>query len=270
MFTFERSREPFSLGKRSREPCPTCLCSSLSDTMFMFERSLEPRATWHLVYVRAESRTFLFGRRSREPFWHHVYVRAESRTFLTPCLCSSGVENLVYVRAESRTLFKFEPAWHNFTPCLCSSHPDTLFMFERSREPFLLGRRSREPCATCLRSSGVENLFATWHLVYVRTFITPCLRSSGVENPFRQAGGVENPTLLYSLFMFEPYWHHVYVRAESRTLFVRQAESRTLRYLFTFERSREPCATLLLVYARAESRTLRYLFMFERSREPFY
>ena len=256
----ERSREPFSLGKRSREPCPTCLCSSLSDTMFMFERSLEPRATWHLVYVRAESRTFLFGRRSREPFWHHVYVRAESRTFLTPCLCSSGVENLVYVRAESRTLFKFEPAWHNFTPCLCSSHPDTLFMFERSREPFLLGRRSREPCATCLRSSGVENLFATWHLVYVRTFITPCLRSSGVENPFRQAGEVENPALL------------VYVRAESRTFFVRQAESRTLRSLFMFERSREPCATFLHVYVRAFlfiKTTYHTMFMFERSREPF-
>jgi len=53
-----------------------------------------------------------------------------------------------------------------------------------------------------------------------------------------------------------------------------------------FERSREPCPTLLPVYVRAESRTLRYftpclcssgvenpvlldtMFMFERSREP--
>ena len=90
----------------------------------------------------------------------------------------------VYVRAESRTL-------------------RYLFTFERSREP----------CATCLRSSGVENL------VYVRAFLTPCLCSSGVENP----------ALL------------VHVRAESRTL----------RYLFTFERSREPYPTLLLVYVRA-------------------
>jgi hypothetical protein len=145
MFTFERSREPFSLGKRSREPCPTCLCSSLSDTMFMFERSREPCPTLLLVYARAESRTltpclrssgvenpallvhvraesrtlrslFTFER-SREP-WHHVHVRAESRTlcYLTQCLSSSGFENpalLVYVRAESRT--------------------------------FLLDRRSREP-----------------------------------------------------------------------------------------------------------------------------
>jgi hypothetical protein len=150
-----------------------CSCSSLSDTMFMFERSREPRATRLLVYVRAESRTF--------------FVRqAESRT-LTPCLCSSGVENpvlLVHVRAESRTLrslFTFE---RSREPCLCSSFPDTLFTFERSwelfvmqaesrtllylftfersREPFLFGRRSREPC---LCSSGVENPVL---LVYVR------------------------------------------------------------------------------------------------------
>ena len=58
--------------------------------------------------------------------------------------------------------------------------------------------------------------------------------------------------------MFELLWLLVYLRAESRTLC----------YLFTFERSREPYPTLLLVYVRAESRTLRYLFMFERSREP--
>jgi len=163
MFMFERSREPFLLDRRSREPCPTCLRSS----------GVENPAL--LVYVRAKSRT------------------------LTPCLCSSGVENLallVYVRAESRTLFMFELSWHLvyvraesrtlcylFTfersrepcaPCLCSSGvenlPDTMFKFERSREP----------CPTCLRSSGVENL------VYVRaksrTFLTPCLRSIGVEN----------------------------------------------------------------------------------------
>jgi hypothetical protein len=77
--------------------------------------------------------------------------------------------------------------------------------------------------------------------------------------------------------MFEPSRHLVYVRAKSRTLFVRQAESRTLPYLFMFERSREPCATLLPVYVRAESRTLtpclcsslpETLFMFEQSREP--
>jgi hypothetical protein len=194
LFTFERSREP----------CPTCLCSSEvenPDTMFMFERSREPCATCLrssgvenlvyvrafltpclrssgvenpvlLVYVRAESRTlrslFMFER-SREPcatclrssgVENLVYVRA----FLTPCLRSSGVENpvlLVYVRAKPRTL-------------------PYLFTFERSREPFLFGRRSREPCPTCLRSSGVEN-----------------------------------PVLL------------IYVRAESRTFFVRQAESRT-------------------------------------------
>ena len=187
-----------------------------------------------------------------EPSWHLVYVRAESRTlrYFTP----------VYVRAESRTL-------RYFTPCLCSSLPDTMFTFERSRELFVRQAESRTfltPCSCssgvenpallvyvrafltpCLRSSGVENptlldtlfmfersreLFATWHLVYVRTFITPCLRSSGVENPFRQAGGVENPTLLYSLFMFEPYWHHVYVRAESRTPF-RIVTLRTISYL---------------------------------------
>jgi hypothetical protein len=92
----------------------------------------------------------------------------------------------------------------------------------------------------------------SWHHVYVRAesrffyHLHPCSCSS----------------LSDTMFMFErsrePFWHHVYVRAESRTLFVRQAESRTLRYLFTFERSREPCATLLLVYARAKSRTLRY------------
>ena len=133
------------------------------------------------------------------------------RAFITPCLRSSGVENpalLVYVRAESRTLFMFE--------------------------------RSREPCSTLLP-------------VYVRAFLTQCLRSSGVENfllgrrsrePCATclcSSGVENPALLYSLFMFErsrePSWHHVYVRAESRTL-------------FTFE------PFWLLVYVRAESRTL--------------
>ena len=106
--------------------------------------------------------------------------------------------------------------------------------------------------------------------------------------------------------MFELSWHHVHVRAESRTFFVRQAESRTLtpclcssgvenpvllvhvraesrtlRSLFTFERSREPCLCSSLsdtmfmfepfwhhVYVRAKPRTLLYLFMFERSREP--
>jgi hypothetical protein len=116
-----------------------------------------------------------------------------SREPCATCLRSSGVENLalpVYVRAESRTFL---------TPCLCSSgveNTDTMFTFERSREPFLLGRRSREPCATCLRSSGVENFLLckrsrepcpTFLLVYVRaksrTFLTPCLCSSGVENP---------------------------------------------------------------------------------------
>jgi hypothetical protein len=155
--------------------------------------------------------------------------------------------------------------------------------------------QSREPCAPCLRSSGVANPAL---LVYVRaksrTFLTPCLRSSGVENP----------ALL------------VYVRAESRTLpylftFERSREPCStcscssgvenpalLDTMFMFERSREPfslgkrsrelCSTLLPVYVRAESRTLRYftpclcwsgvenlallysLFMFERSREPFY
>jgi len=81
-----------------------------------------------------------------------------------------------------------------------------------------------------------------WHHVYVRaesrTFLTPCLCSSEVENPVLLvyvrafltpclcSSGVENLALLYSLFMFE--------------------------------RSREPCATLLPVYVRAESRTLRY------------
>ena len=170
--------------------------------------------------------------------WHHVHVRAESRTF--------------FVRqAESRTLpylFTFERSREPCPTCLCSSeveNPDTMFMFERSREP----------CATCLRSSGVENL------VYVRAFLTPCLRSSGVENlalpvyvraesrtfltpclssseaenpallvyvraesrTFCYASGVENPALLFSLFMFErsrePSWHLVYVRSESRTPF---------------------------------------------------
>jgi hypothetical protein len=212
MFTFERSREPWS----------TCLCSSEVENLFV-RQAREPFATWHLVYVRAESRTLtpclrssevenpalLFSmftfERSREPF---LLGKAESRTtcYLTPYLCSSGVENtalLVYVRAESRTL------------CY-------LFMFERSREP----------CPTCLRSSGVENL------VYVRAesrtllYFTPCLCSS----------------LPDTMFTFE----------RSRELFVRQAESRTLRYLFMFERSREPCATLLPVHVRAESRTLRY------------
>jgi len=162
----------------------------------------------------------------------------------------------VYVRAESRTLrylFTFERSREPCPTCLCSSGvenlPDTLFIFERSREP----------CATCLRSSGVEN-----------------------------------PALLYSLFMFErsrePFWHHVYVRAESRTL----------PYLFTFERSREPflCSNLSdtmftfersrepFLVGKAESRTICYfspclclsirfikttshtMFMFERSREP--
>jgi hypothetical protein len=132
----------------------------------MFELS------WHLVYVRAKSRTlrylFMFER-SREPSWHHVYVRAESRTLFT----FEPFWHLVYVRAESRTLrylFMFE---RSREPFLCSNLSETLFMFERSREP----------CSTCLRSSGVENpvlldtLFtfersrepcATWHLVYVR------------------------------------------------------------------------------------------------------
>jgi len=182
-----------------------------------------------------------------ELFWHHVYVRAKSRT-LTPCLRSSGVENLFYVRTF-------------LTPCLRSSgveNPallDTMFMFERSREP----------CATCLCSSGVENLpdtkfmfersrepCATFLPVYVRAFLTPCLRSSGVENL---------ALLVYvraesrTFFMFEPFWNPVYVRAESRTLL----------YLFTFERSREPWATWLLVYVRAESRTF---LLGRRSREP--
>ena len=167
-----------------------------------------------------------------------MFMFERSREPCATCLRSSGVENpvlLVYVRAESRTLFMFELSWHLVYVRAESRTLRYLFMFERSREP----------CATCLRSSGVENptlldtlfmfersreLFATWHLVYVRTFITPCLRSSGVENPFRQAGGVENPTLLYSLFMFEPYWHHVYVRAESRTPF-RIVTLRTTSYL---------------------------------------
>ena len=145
-----------------------------------------------------------------------IYVRA----FLTPCLCSSEVENYmllfslfmfkhsihknnlphnVYVRAESRT-FCYASEVEN--PVLLYS----LFMFERSREP----------CATCLRSSGVENLALP---VYVRaesrTFLTPCLSSSEAENPallvyvraesrtFCYASGVENPALLFSLFMFE-------------------------------------------------------------------
>jgi hypothetical protein len=146
-----------------------------------------------------------------------------------------------------------------------------MFMFERSREP----------CPTCLCSSGVENLFLLgrrsrepfYHLhpCLCPSLLTPCLCSSGVENPAL----------------------HVYVRAESRTFFVRQAESRTLLYftpclcsslsdtMFMFERSRELFTTCILVYVRAESRTLRYLipclctslpdimFMFERSREPF-
>ena len=195
--------------------------------MFTFERSREPYPTWHLVYVRAESRTFFMF----EPFWHHVYVRAESRTlrYFTP----------VYVRAESRTL-------RYFTPCLCSSLPDTMFTFERSRELFVRQAESRTFLTPCSCSSGVENPAL---LVYVRAFLTPCLRSSGVENP----------ALL------------VHVRAVSRTL----------RYLFTFERSREPYPTWHLVYVRAESRTFCYLtpclcsnlynsmFTFERSREPF-
>ena len=165
MFMFERSLEPFSLGKRSREPF------------------------WHHVYVRAKSRTLtpcLCSSEVENPALL-VYVRAESRTFLTPCLYSSGVENLpdtlfifersrepwatwhlVYVRAESRTLFMFEPSWHHV---YVRAESRTLFMFERSREP----------CAT-------------WLLVHVRAesrtllYFTPCLCSSGVENLFiRQA-----------------------------------------------------------------------------------
>jgi len=122
------------------------------------------------------------------------------------------------------------------TPCLCSSgveNPALLYSL-------FMFERSREPC---LCSSGVENL------VYVRAFLTPCLCSSEAENP----------ALL------------VYVRAESRTFFVRQAESRTLRSLFMFERSREPCATFLHVYVRAFlfiKTTYHTMFMFERSREP--
>ena len=65
--------------------------------------------------------------------------------------------------------------------------------------------------------------------------------------------------------MFELSWHHVHVRAESRTFFVRQAESRTLPYLFTFERSREPCPTCL---CSSEVENPDTMFMFERSREP--
>ena len=191
--------------ERSREPCATwhhVYVRAESRTLpylFTFERSREPYPTWHLVYVRAESRTFFMF----EPFWHHVYVRAESRTlrYFTP----------VYVRAESRTL-------RYFTPCLCSSLPDTMFTFERSRELFVRQAESRTFLTPCSCSSGVENPAL---LVYVRAFLTPCLRSSGVENP----------TLLDSLFSFErsrePSWHHVYVRAKSRTLC----------YLFMFEPS---------------------------------
>ena len=144
LFTFERSREP----------CPTCLCSSEvenPDTMFMFERSREPCAT---------------------------------------CLRSSGVENpvlLVYVRAESRTLFMFELSWHLVYVRAESRTLRYLFMFERSREP----------CATCLRSSGVENPAL---LVYVRAesrpFLTPCLCSSGVENPLSNSN-------ITNYFLFE-------------------------------------------------------------------
>ena len=227
MFMFERSREPCAtclcsslpnplfMFERSREPCATCLRSSgvenpaLLYSLFMFERSREHCATWLLVYVRAESRTF-FGRQGGV----ENYMLLFSLFMFKHSIHKNNLPHNVYVRAESRTL-------------------RYLFTFERSREP----------CATCLRSSGVENL------VYVRAFLTPCLCSSGVENP----------ALL------------VHVRAESRTL----------RYLFTFERSREPYPTWHLVYVRAESRTFCYLtpclcsnlynsmFTFERSREPF-
>jgi len=107
---------------------------------------------------------FLLDRWSREPSSTLllVYVRA----FLTPCLCSSEVENLALLYS----LFMFERSREPCATCLCSS----------GVENFLLDRRSREPCATL-------------HLVYVRAFLTPCLCSSGVENP----------ALLDSLFMFE-------------------------------------------------------------------
>jgi len=118
---------------------------------------------------------------------------------------------------------------------------------------------------SCLRSSEVENPAL---LVYVRAesktlrYLTPCLRSSGVENL----------ALLYSLFMFErsrepclssslpdTTLHLVYVRAESRTCFIRQAESRTLRYFTPY----------LCLSIRFIKTTYHTLFMFERSREPF-
>ena len=122
-----------------------------------------------------------------------IYVRA----FLTPCLCSSEVENYMLLFS----LFMFKHSIHK------NNLPHNVHVRAESRTLRYLFtfERSREPCATCLRSSGVENL------VYVRAFLTPCLCSSGVENP----------ALL------------VHVRAESRTL----------RYLFTFERSREPYPT---------------------------
>ena len=124
----------------------------------MFEYSFYQNKIQHLVYVRAESRTlrylFMFER-SRELF----VMQAESRTlrYFTPCLCSSRVENLALLYS----LFTFERSREPFcylTPCLCSNLYNSMFTFERSREPFSSGRRSREPCPTCLRSSGVENL----------------------------------------------------------------------------------------------------------------
>jgi hypothetical protein len=186
-----------------------------------------------------------------EPFWLLVYVRVESRTFyhLHPCLCSSGVEN----PPPLYSLFMYQPTW--------------LHVYVRAESrTFLLGMRSRE--------------------LYVALPIDHF--TSSINQP-KLSARCQNKTNSKSLLMYQPTWHHVYVRAESRTFYhlhpclcssgVENPPS--LYSLFMFERSREPSFTLLLVYVQAyltpclcssgveNFLPLAFLFMFERSRELF-
>ena len=191
-----------------------------------------------------------------------IYVRA----FLTPCLCSSEVENpvlLVYVRAF-------------LTPCLCSSGvenlSDTMFTFERSREP----------CPTCLRSSGVENPTLLDTLFTFERSREPFLCSNLSDTMFTfersrepfLVGKAESRTICYfspclclSIRFIKTTSHTMFMFERSRELFVMQAKSRTLCYFTPCLCSSGVENLVLLVYVRAESRT--FFVRQTESRTPF-